>query len=63
VDTFVLFVTDPLCPSSKQTKKDKVAALKKHAHDFMGQPRTSDNTGLSYLVSRLCREGPLTQRL
>jgi hypothetical protein len=36
-------------PPSKQTKKDKVAALKKRTHDFMSQQKTSDDAGPSYL--------------
>jgi hypothetical protein len=47
------------CPSSKQAVDGSIAALKRHAHDFMGQPRTSgeqqktedDDAGLSYLES------------
>jgi hypothetical protein len=48
---------NPPCPSSKQAVNGSVAALKRRAHDFMGQPRSSgdqqttcnDDTGLSYL--------------
>jgi hypothetical protein len=31
------------CPSSKQAVDGSVAALKRRAHDFMGQPRSSGN--------------------
>jgi hypothetical protein len=44
------------CPSSKQAVNRSIAALKRRAHDFMGQPQTSsdqqmtsDNAGPSYL--------------
>jgi hypothetical protein len=40
-----------LCPSPKQADSDKVVALKRHTCDFMGQQRTDDNAGLSYLES------------
>jgi hypothetical protein len=39
------------CPSPKQAGSDKVVALKRCAPDFMGQCRTDDNAGLSYLES------------
>jgi hypothetical protein len=39
------------CPPPKQTGNDKITALKRHACDFMGQQRTNDNAGLSYLES------------
>jgi hypothetical protein len=39
------------CPPHKQTNEDKIAALKRRACDFMGQPRTDDDAGLSYLES------------
>jgi hypothetical protein len=44
-------VTISPCPSPKQTSKDKIAALKRRAYDFMGQHRTDDDAGLSYLES------------
>jgi hypothetical protein len=40
---------NPPCPSCKQTKEDKVAALKKRTHDFMGQQRSTDDDD-SYLM-------------
>jgi hypothetical protein len=46
-----VFVTISPCPSPKQAGSDKIAALKRRACDFMGQPRTDDNAGLSYLES------------
>jgi hypothetical protein len=39
------------CPSPKQARGNKVAALKRHPHDFMGQQRSDDDAGLSYLES------------
>jgi hypothetical protein len=45
-------VTIPPCPSSNSAVKGSVAALKRHARDFMGQPRSRGDqqmTGLSYL--------------
>jgi hypothetical protein len=39
------------CPSPKQAGSNKIAALKRHACDFMGQQRTDGNAGLSYLES------------
>jgi hypothetical protein len=44
-------VTDLPCPSPKQTGSNKIVALKRCAHDFMGQQRTDDDAGLSYLES------------
>jgi hypothetical protein len=38
-------------PSCKQTKEDKIAALKRHTRDFTDQRRTNDDTGLTYLES------------
>jgi hypothetical protein len=42
-------VTNPPCPSHKQAKEDKIAALKKRARDFRSQQMTSDDAGPSYL--------------
>jgi hypothetical protein len=46
------------CPSSKQAVDGSIAALKRRARDFMGQPqpssdqqKTDNDTGLSYLES------------
>jgi hypothetical protein len=40
------------CPSCKQTDIDKIAALKRHTCDFMGQKRSSDDhVQSSYLES------------
>jgi hypothetical protein len=58
--TFLFFqtvqcVTNPPCPSSKQAVDRSIVALKRHARDLMGQPRSSgdqmisDNAGASYL--------------
>jgi hypothetical protein len=41
----------PPCPLRKQTNEDKIAALKRHACNFMGQQRTDDDAELSYLES------------
>jgi hypothetical protein len=58
VTLIVCIVTIQPCPSSKQAVDRSVAALKRHARDFMGQPRSSgeqqktdDDAGLSYLES------------
>jgi hypothetical protein len=50
-DSSIHGVTISPCPSPKQAGSDKIAALKRCAHDFMGQPWSSDNAGLSYLES------------
>jgi hypothetical protein len=39
------------CPPSNKAEDGSIAALKRHAHDFMGRHRTDDNAGLSYLES------------
>jgi hypothetical protein len=40
------------CPSRKQKDADKINALKRHTHDFMGQSRSSDDdVQTSYLES------------
>jgi hypothetical protein len=45
-------VTNPPCPSRKQTDADKINALKRRTRDFMGQQRSSDNdVQTSYLES------------
>jgi hypothetical protein len=44
-------VTISPSPPPKQTGSDKIAALKRRTRDFMGQPRSSDDVGLSYLES------------
>jgi hypothetical protein len=58
--TFVTsHVTNLPCPSSKQAVNGSIVALKRRAHDFMGQQRSDgdqqmthdDDAGLSYLES------------
>jgi hypothetical protein len=45
-------VTNPPCPSHKQTDADKINTLKRRARDFMGQQRSNDNdVQTSYLES------------
>jgi hypothetical protein len=45
-------VTIPPCPSCKQTDTNKINALKRRTHDFMGQQRSSDDdVQISYLES------------
>jgi hypothetical protein len=48
----VTFVTILPCSSPKQAGDNKIAALKRHARDFMGQQRSSDDDARSsYLES------------
>jgi hypothetical protein len=50
--SFIYTVTKLPCPSCKQTDADKINALKRHACDFMGQQRSSDDdVQTSYLES------------
>jgi hypothetical protein len=58
LSVWFLAVTIQPCPSSKQAVDRSIAALKRRACDFMGQPRSSgeqqktdDDAGLSYLES------------
>jgi hypothetical protein len=44
-------VTNPPCPLLNAAEKRSIAALKRRAHDFMGQQRTDDDAELSYLES------------
>jgi hypothetical protein len=45
------YVTIPPCPPSNIAENGSIAALKRHAHDFVHQQATRDDAGLSYLES------------
>jgi hypothetical protein len=44
-------VTIPLCPPSIKAEDSSIAALKRHAHEFVHQQMTRDDGQISYLES------------